>query len=89
MLSPSPFPLDRMLAILHAIIPHDFPQSADLMTQIATLASLRLLVRAGGVGADIIDASSKWKINCGWEFVATLGRGIGFEIRDYLAGGQD
>ena len=89
MLAPSPFALDRMLAILHAVLPHSLPLNADLLTQVATLASLRLLVRAGTTSADLIDAGSKWRVNCGWEFVAGLGRSVGLEMRDYLAGGLD
>jgi origin recognition complex subunit 5 len=89
MLAPSPFSVDRMLAILHAIVPYKLPQSADLLAQIATLASLRLLVRAGAASAGAIDAGSRWRVNCGWEFVAGLARSVGFEIRDYLASSLD
>jgi origin recognition complex subunit 5 len=88
MLAPSPIPLDRLLAILHAILPHSPPQNADLLTQLATLSSLRLLLRAGTAGTDVLDPSCKWRVNCGWDFVVGLGRSIGLEMRDYLAGEQ-
>ncbi|KAF2840433.1 hypothetical protein M501DRAFT_931393 [Patellaria atrata CBS 101060] len=88
LLHPSPFPLDRLLAILHAILPHPLPHTADIDTQIATLASLRLLLRAGsGGGVDVLDAASRWRVNVSWEYVATVGRGLGFEVEEYLAGG--
>jgi origin recognition complex subunit 5 len=89
MLAPSPFSLDRMLAVLHAILPHSLPQSADILTQISTLASLRLLVRAGAGREGAIDAGSRWKVNCRWEFVAELARSTGLEIRDYVASALD
>jgi origin recognition complex subunit 5 len=89
MLAPSPIPLDRLLAILHAILPHSLPQNADILTQLATLSSLRLLQRAGTAGTDVLDPSCKWRVNCGWDYVVGLGRSIGLEMRDYLASGQD
>lgn len=90
MLAPSPWPLDRMLAILHAIVPHNLAQNADIIAQVKTLESLRLIVRAGAMsGSDTIDAGSRWRINCGWEFVAGLARSTGFEIRDYVASSLD
>ncbi|KAK5139605.1 hypothetical protein LTR04_003454, partial [Oleoguttula sp. CCFEE 6159] len=85
LLSPSPFPLDRLLAILHAILPHSFVPTADVYTQIATLASLRLLVRTGTVGADVLDAGVKWKVNFGWDYAMGVARSVGCDIRDYLA----
>jgi origin recognition complex subunit 5 len=90
MLAPSPFPLDRLLAVLHTIVPHTLQQNADMLAQVKTLESLRLIVRAGAVsGGDGIDAGSRWRINCGWEFVAGLARSTGFEIRDYVASSLD
>ncbi|ORY02178.1 origin recognition complex subunit 5 C-terminus-domain-containing protein, partial [Clohesyomyces aquaticus] len=61
LLTPSPFPLDRVLAIFRSLVVTDevgggLPQTADIGTQIATLASLRLLVKVGGVGAgDVLE----------------------------------
>jgi origin recognition complex subunit 5 len=90
MLAPSPFPLDRMLAILHAIIPHGLTHSADVIAQVKTLESLRLMVRAGAMsGADNIDSGSRWRINCGWDFIVGLASSTGFEIRDYVASSLD
>lgn len=90
MLAPSPFPLDRMLAILHAITPHTVSQNADILAQVKTLESLRLLVRAGAsTVSDTIDGASRWRINCGWDFIANLARTTGFDIRDYVASALD
>jgi len=89
LLAPSSSSLDRLLAILHAILPHTLPQTADLMTQIATLGSLRLLIRTGASGGDLLDMGGKWRVNCGWDVVHTLGRNVGFDIGEYLAGGGE
>ncbi|KAJ9666134.1 hypothetical protein H2201_003812 [Coniosporium apollinis] len=89
LLTPSPFPLERLLAIFRAIVPHAVPQSADIYTQIATLASLRLLLRSGVGGGDALDASCKWRVNFGWDFVTGLGRSVGFEVAEFLAGGGE
>jgi origin recognition complex subunit 5 len=90
LLTPSPFPLDRLLAIFRSLLEDPVPQVADLYTQIATLTSMRLLVRVGGVGSsDPLDAGSKWRVNFGWEWVRTLGRGVGIEVGEYLVGGVD
>ncbi|KAF1982164.1 hypothetical protein K402DRAFT_340860 [Aulographum hederae CBS 113979] len=89
LLNPSAFPLDRLLAILHAILPHDLPPTADIFTQIATLSSLRLLLRTGAAGGDVLDAGCKWRVNFGWEYVSALGRNVQLEMADYLASGGD
>ncbi|GME56536.1 Major facilitator superfamily [Neofusicoccum parvum] len=89
LLTPSAFPLDRLLAIFRAIVPHDAPQTADVCTQIATLNSLRLLLRSGAAGADPLDGSCKWRVNYGWEYVRELGRSVGLEMGEYLAGVVD
>ncbi|OCK77880.1 hypothetical protein K432DRAFT_333078 [Lepidopterella palustris CBS 459.81] len=87
LLSPSPFPLDRLLAIFRAILPDPVPQTADIYTQIATLGSIRLLVRTGM--ADVLDAGGKWRVTFGWEYAAAVGRSVGFEIGEFLAGGVE
>ncbi|KAK4190272.1 putative origin recognition complex subunit orc5 protein [Podospora australis] len=59
--------------------------NADIGMAIATLASLRLLVRVGGVaGGDPMDCGGKWRVNVGWEVVRGLGRSIGVEVEDWL-----
>ncbi|KAK5131330.1 hypothetical protein LTR08_000996 [Meristemomyces frigidus] len=88
LLAPSAFTLDRLLSILHAILPHDFRSTIDIYTQIATLTSLRLLVRGGGVGgSDPLEAGGKWKtgVAVSWEYALALVRGLDFELRDYVA----
>jgi len=75
-----------MLAIFHAILPHSVTNTADLQTQIATLTSLRLLLRCGiGANGDALDPSAKWKVNIGYDYVVKMARSVGFEVQDYLA----
>jgi origin recognition complex subunit 5 len=89
LLTPSPFPLDRLLAIFRALLDGDVPQVADLYTQIATLTSLRLLVRSGAGSSDALEAGGRWRVNFGWEYARALGRSVNLEVGEYLVGGVD
>jgi origin recognition complex subunit 5 len=89
LLTPSPFPVDRLLAIFRALLDGGVPQVADLYTQIATLTSLRLLVRAGAGSNDALEVGGRWRVNFGWEYARALGRKVGLEVGEYLVGGVD
>ncbi|KAK0634786.1 origin recognition complex subunit 5 C-terminus-domain-containing protein [Bombardia bombarda] len=96
------FVLERMLAIFAAVrrewdakstatisnpTSGEAALDSDIEMAIATLASLRLLVRVGGgasAGADPMDRGGKWRVNVGWEVVRGLGRSIGVEVEDWL-----
>ncbi|KAI9823338.1 MAG: hypothetical protein M1832_002562 [Thelocarpon impressellum] len=84
LLGPQAFPLERLLAIFHAILPVPAPTTADIPTQIATLCSLRLLTRSSTT-ADVLEGLTKWRVNVGWEYIRSLARGVGFEIESQLA----
>ncbi|KAI9670170.1 MAG: hypothetical protein M1817_004507 [Caeruleum heppii] len=86
LLGPQAFVLERMMAIFHAILPDTVIPTADLQTQasIATLASLRLLVRTS-TAADVLEMQTKWRVNVSWGYVQTLARSVGFEIENHLA----
>lgn len=56
---------------------------ADVGMALATLSSLRLLVRVGG-GGDLLDRGGKWRVNVGWEVVRGLGRSMGVEVEEWL-----
>ncbi len=84
LLGPQAFVLERLLAIFHAIVPHTVASgSADVLTQVATLANLRLLARTAS-GGDILDAGTKWRVNVGWEYIRELARSLRFDIENYL-----
>ncbi|CAK7267486.1 hypothetical protein SEPCBS57363_002614 [Sporothrix epigloea] len=56
----------------------------DRYTAIATLATLRLVVRVAGPASDPMDRAGKWRVNVGWEVVRSLGRSMGIEMEDWL-----
>ena len=88
LLAASAFSVDRLLSILHAILPHDLRTTIDMYTQIATLTSLRLLVRSGGIGSsDPLEAGGKWRVGpaVSWEYVQALARSLDFGLLDYVA----
>ena len=84
LLGPQPFPLERLLAIFHAILPRDIRGGgADVMCTVATLAGLRLIVRAG-LGSDVLEGGGKWRCNVGFDFVNNVARGVEFDLQSYL-----
>lgn len=88
LLAASAFTVDRLLAILHAVVPEDTKTTIDMYRQIATLSSLRLLVRAGGIGSgDTLEAGGKWRVGpmVTWEYVQGLARSLDFNLTDYVA----
>jgi len=60
-------------------------RTADVETGIATLVSLRLVGRMGGVGGDVLDKGVKWRVLVGWEAVRRVARSVGVEMEDFLA----
>ncbi|KAI0181789.1 origin recognition complex subunit 5 C-terminus-domain-containing protein [Hypoxylon sp. FL1284] len=101
LLGPSAFVLERMVAIYaatrrewdgRAITAADDKRDivatsvdGDVGMAIATLASLRLLVRVGAVGAaDAMDRGGKWRVGVGWEVVRGVGRSMGVEVEEWL-----
>ncbi|GIZ37068.1 hypothetical protein CKM354_000053100 [Cercospora kikuchii] len=86
LLAASAFTIDRLLAILHAILPDDVRTTIDVYKQIATLSNLRLLVRAGGIGSsDPLEPGGKWRVGplVTWEHVQSLARNLDFNLIDY------
>ncbi|KAI0019818.1 origin recognition complex subunit 5 C-terminus-domain-containing protein [Xylariomycetidae sp. FL0641] len=67
---------------------------ADVGMAIATLASLRLLVKVGGgagiaaqgagMGGADLDRGGRWRVNVGWEVVRGVGRSMGVEVEEWL-----
>ncbi|KAI1353323.1 origin recognition complex subunit 5 C-terminus-domain-containing protein [Xylaria sp. FL0043] len=105
LLGPGVFVLERMVAIYVATRQEwvggvdDAKEGVgggvdgDVGMAIATLASLRLLVRVGGGsagaaagaggGADL-DRGGKWRVNVGWEIIRGVGRSMGVEVEEWL-----
>ncbi|KAI1159553.1 origin recognition complex subunit 5 C-terminus-domain-containing protein [Nemania serpens] len=101
LLGPGVFVLERMVAIYVATRlewaggPEDGKAGVDgdVGMAIATLASLRLLVRVGGrvAGATVgagggadLDRGGKWRVNVGWEVIRGVGRSMGVEVEEWL-----
>ncbi|KAJ5267616.1 hypothetical protein N7478_010424 [Penicillium angulare] len=104
-LTARPFPLERLLAIYHAIDPN--PPANPIRTgavadqiyaELATLRRLRLVVPASGhhgglgsgsTGNTSADAGEKWCVNVSGDWIGELAKGIGVEVGEWLAGGLD
>ncbi|KAI1076541.1 origin recognition complex subunit 5 C-terminus-domain-containing protein [Whalleya microplaca] len=107
LLGPSPFVLERMVAIYAATVREWVGGGADgektrigvdgdVGMAMATLASLRLLVRVGGGGPSgggagaamggvgDLDRGGKWRVGVGWEVVRGVGRSMGVEVEEWL-----
>ncbi|KAI1343714.1 origin recognition complex subunit Orc5 [Xylariaceae sp. FL0016] len=108
LLGPGVFVLERMVAIYVATrrewIAADSSSDAvgktstvdgDVGMAIATLASLRLLVKVGGgagsgAGAQLnaggadLDRGGRWRVNVGWEVIRGVGRSMGVEVEEWL-----
>jgi len=84
LLGPQAFPLERLLAIFHSVLPHDVKGGgADVMCMITTLVGLRLIIKAG-VKGDLLEGWGKWRCNVGWDFVNNVARGVKFDLESYL-----
>lgn len=101
LLGPSIFTLERMVAI-YAALRREFGKDngngmkgyaavgvgvdSDAGMAIATLSSLRLLVRVGGAGAagGDMDRGGRWRVGVGWEIVKGVGRSLGIEVEEWL-----
>ncbi|KAI9013224.1 origin recognition complex subunit 5 C-terminus-domain-containing protein [Gaertneriomyces semiglobifer] len=84
LLGPKSFPLERMLAIFYSILSDDtafLSSSIDIQTEIATLITLRLLVRISS--PDRLDGV-KCKCMASYEFVKAVGRSVRFDLAAWL-----
>jgi origin recognition complex subunit 5 len=97
LLGPQAFVLERMLAIFHAILADadgrgryrkaraaPVAGAADVQMAVATLASLRLLIRVGGAG-DGLEGGMRFRVAVGWEVIRGVARSVGVETEDFLA----
>ncbi|CAI7667152.1 unnamed protein product [Penicillium manginii] len=103
-LTARPFPLERLLAVYHAVDPnppanpiHTPAVSDQIYAELATLRRLRLVVPASGhhggatmgSGNTSADAGEKWCVNVSGDWIGELAKGIGVEVGEWLAGGLD
>eukprot|EP00842_Homolaphlyctis_polyrhiza_P005086 jgi/Hompol1/5579/HPOL_004553-RA len=81
LLGPKPFAVERMLAIFYNIVDDEVDLGFNVHHQIATLVSLRLLIRISSM--DNLDAA-RCKCNASYEFVAAVGASVRFDLSKYL-----
>ena len=82
LLGPKGFTLERMTSIFQAIVPTNYSHTALFDQQIASLASLRLILKQGN-GADLLD-DGKWLVNVSFETIMKLAQGVRFELHRFL-----
>jgi origin recognition complex subunit 5 len=64
----------------------DTAGSADIQMALATLMSLRLIVKLGAANSgDTLDGGSRYRVAVDWEVVRSVARSAGVEPEDYLA----
>lgn len=97
LLGPQAFIMERMLAIFHAILtdadgrgkymkgrgPIDVAGSSDVQMAVATLLSLRLIIKTSNSG-DVLEGTSKYRVAVNWDVVRAVARSVGVEPEDYL-----
>ncbi|KAK7205915.1 origin recognition complex subunit 5 C-terminus-domain-containing protein [Myxozyma melibiosi] len=88
-LAPSAFEYERLLAILKCIVPEQYDSTIDIQTQFATLVSLKMIVRSGGMASvshlsDMLESKSRWAVNVAWDVVVEISREIRLQMDGYL-----
>jgi origin recognition complex subunit 5 len=82
LIGPRIFELERMLAIFHSITNYEVKQTIDIHMQVATLGTLRLLVRANR--GDPLVGGGRWRVNVPEEEVRRVAGSVGFSLNDHL-----
>lgn len=87
LMSPRPFSLERMLAILRSVatefdVRQELADDVQLQSDISTLTSLKMLIKMGA--HDTIGGATKWRTNMEWSAVQQIAKDVGFKIENYL-----
>lgn len=81
LLGPKPFGLQRLYAIVSAILDDDkFNLNADLFIEVASLVKMNLLTQ---ISDDVLDGPT-YKCNVGLQFIDVISKNVQFPIRKYL-----
>ncbi|KXS12169.1 hypothetical protein M427DRAFT_157455 [Gonapodya prolifera JEL478] len=83
LLGPKAFPLERMKAIFFIVLDTSIEDSVAVDTQIATLFSLRLLLRLTSAGSDRLD-SMRCRCAISYDYAQRLAREVNFDMGKYL-----
>lgn len=79
----STFECERLLAVLHSLLPNadSFVSDVSVGTELATLKRFKMIERIQG---DALDSRAKWKINVPWLFVQQIADDIQLPIQEYI-----
>lgn len=83
-----PFKIERLLSILRSIWIEnndgnwDILNDVELMSEIATLSTLKALIKIRN--GDTISGQSRWKCNLNWKIIKKFSDDVGFKIENYL-----
>jgi len=77
---PKPFPLERLLAIFYNIIEERVNPTANIYSQITSLARLQLIT---AIGNDTLE-QPKYRCNVDIDFVKSVSRTVQFDVHKYL-----
>jgi origin recognition complex subunit 5 len=94
LVGPRAFDLERMIAIFHSITNYEVKQTVDIQMQvptppsrdgadeIATLGTLKLILRANR--GDPLTGGGRWKVNVAEEEVRRIAGSVGFSLNDHM-----
>ncbi|XP_065155400.1 origin recognition complex subunit 5 [Atheta coriaria] len=81
-LGPKAFSFDRLLAIFYAILDEKIGFNNNLLVQVSSLVELQLL---SALSDNFNLDGQKYKCTVGFDFVQTISKMVGFNIRKYLS----
>ncbi|KAK9889673.1 hypothetical protein WA026_007052 [Henosepilachna vigintioctopunctata] len=81
-LGPKPFTLDRLLAIFYSILDENIGFNNNLLVQLSSLVELQLL---SSLSDNFVLDGRKYKCNVNFDFIQTISKMVGFNIRKYLS----
>ncbi|KAH7962988.1 hypothetical protein HPB52_019049 [Rhipicephalus sanguineus] len=81
LLGPKQFPLNRLVAIFHAIVDEHVAPSAVTLAQVESLVSLRLLAR---VSREEQLSTPRYKCLVDLDFIRAVARTVAFDIVGHL-----
>ena len=82
-IGPKSFTIDRLLAIFYAILDEKVGLTCNLLAQISTLVHLNYLTFSSGEN-NIMDGTAHLQCTVGLDFVVSIGKLVGFNVKQYL-----
>jgi origin recognition complex subunit 5 len=82
LIGPKVFDFERMMAIFHSITNYEIKQTVDIHMQVATLGTLKLILRTNR--GDPLLGGGRWKVNVPEEEIRRIAGSVGFSLNDHL-----